>query len=220
MSSHPRRISFLILAITPLVLSACKGQAPARPAVPAPFKVYQGTGDIGEEKGGRVCFVYGKIENCWSAEDGFSDVRAKPIKLPSGGRLLLVSALSMGGSDGTIDLALLDERDQQPVNILPTAEISSANSGQWDHWQIESLSPMPIILTANVIWNDDSSLSNAEARAAAHQYQITVYTYKAKTLKYTQRLDYTTRRKYPSDKDVIELEKPIIIAMLNGTTMK
>jgi hypothetical protein len=178
--------AFLLFVI--LTIPACKQKAPpaiqAIPAHPAPYKVYQGRVDIGEEKGGRVCFIYGKAEHCWNAEDGFSEVKAKPIKLSSGRRLILVSALSMEGSDGTIDLALLDEQNQQPVNLLPKVEITSANSGQWEHWEIENLSPMPVIAIANNLWDDDSNISNAEASANAHRYRIMAYTYDASAAKY------------------------------------
>jgi hypothetical protein len=181
-----------------------------------PYKVYQGIGDIGEQKGGRVCLDYGKDEHCWNAEDGFSEVRAKPIKLSSGRRLIMVSALSMGGSDGTIDLALLDEQNQQPVNLLPPVDIESANAGDWDTWQIENISPMPIILIADPVWSDNSNISNAEDRALAHQYGITVYTYDAAAARYIQQIDYVTSRKYHDDKDVLASEKPFILSKIKS----
>jgi hypothetical protein len=213
-------LTFLIFAFLPI--TSCKPKTPtsthtatqALPAHPAPYKVYQGIGDIGEEKGGRVCFVYGKAEHCWNADYGFSEVKAKPIMLPSRSRLILVNALSMGGSDGTIDLALLDEQNQQPVNLLPKSEITSANSGQWDDWEIESVSPLPIIVIANNLWDDDIFISNADSRANAHRYGITVYTYDATSAKYIQRFEYKSNNKYAGDKDVLALEKPIILARL------
>jgi predicted small lipoprotein YifL len=192
-------------------------QASGRPTTQTPYKVYQGVGDIGEQKGGRVCFVYGKDEHCWNAEDGFSEVKAKPINLSSGRRLILVSALSMGGSDGTIDLALIEEQNRQPVNLLQQVEIASANAGQWDDWLIEDISPMPIILIAEPEWSADSNISNAEERALAHQYGITVYTYYTATAQYGERFSYVTSRKYDRG-DVIALEKTTILAKLKSTT--
>jgi hypothetical protein len=193
-------------------------KASGMPTTQTPYKVYQGVQSPIDYKGARVCFVYGIAEHCWNAGDDISEVTAKPIKLASGRRLILVSALSMGGSDGTIDLALLDEQNQQPVNLLPSAEITSANSGQWDDWQIESISPMPIILTANTVWRADGNISNAEDRALAHQYAITVYTYYAAAAQYNQQFDYVTSRKYPGGKDVIALEKITILAKLKSAT--
>jgi hypothetical protein len=173
------------------------------PTTQTPYKVYQGVQSPIDYKGARVCFVYGIAEHCWNAGDDISEVTAKPIKLASGRRLILVSALSMGGSDGTIDLALLDEQNQQPVNLLPSAEI---------------ISPMPIILTANTVWRADGNISNAEDRALAHQYAITVYTYYAAAAQYNQQFDYVTSRKYPGGKDVIALEKITILAKLKSAT--
>ena len=230
MISHRLRMAFPVLIAAFLPLSGCKQRAPVSqaaqtsndshraPAGPPTYKVYQGSGNIGEETGGRVCFVYDKDEHCWNAGDGFSEVTAKPIKLSSGSRLIIVSALSMGGSDGTTDLALLREQNQQPVNLLPSAEITSANSGQWDSWQIEKLSPMPIILTANTVWSNDVNVSNANDRARAHQFEITAYTYDATTARYIPKVDYLTSRKYPGGKDVIALEKQTILAGLKGVS--
>jgi hypothetical protein len=219
MSQLYRLLLLTSLIFAFLFFTACKQKViatPAIPAHPAPYKVYQGVGDIGEEKGGRVCFVYGKEEHCWNAEDGFSEVKAKSIKLRTGRRLILVNSLSIGGSDGSIDLALLNEQNQQPVNLLPKAEITSANSGQWDDWEIENLSPMPIILIANNMWDDDNFISMAESRANAHRYTITAYTFDVAAAKYIQRFEYESSNKYSGDKDVLALEKPTILARLKG----
>ncbi len=210
--------SVLIAALLPLYFCAQNKQSSQ--TSPTPYKVYQGTGNIGEEKGGRVCFIYGKEEHCWNVGDYFSEVTAKPVMLPSGRRLILVTALSMGGSDGTIDLALLDEQNQQPVNLLPSVEITSANSGQWDEWQIQSLSPMPIILIANNLWDDDSFISNAESRAKVHHFEITAYFFDAAISKYKQRFEYKSSNKYSSGEDVIALEKQTILAKFRGAAGK
>jgi hypothetical protein len=219
MSSHHHRILFPILIGALLSLSGCKQKARLdtvdAPLHPTPYKVYQGVGDLGEEKGGRVCLLYGKEEHCWNAGDGFSEMTDKSINLRSGRRLILVSAQSKGGSDGVIDLALLDEQNEQPVNLLPSAEISSANSGQWDYWQIENISPMPIILIANTVWSDDTNVSNAEDRKAAHQFKITAYAYDAAASRYIQRFEYESSKKYLGE-DVIALEKQTILKRLNG----
>jgi hypothetical protein len=227
--------SLLLVAMLPV--SACKKEAPATQANPTPseahqgtasvaasggpttqtpYKVYQGVQSPYDYKGARVCLVYGKEEHCWNAGDYISEVTAKPITLRSGRRLILVTALSMGGSDGTLDLALLDEQSQQPVNLLPSVELASANAGQWDDWLIEEISPMPIILTADPVWSDDITLSNAEARAAAHQFGITTYSYNAAAAHYSPQLAYVTSGKYPGGKDVIALERPAIMAGLKG----
>ena len=235
MSSRHLHFLLPVLIVALLCLPGCKQKAPsatmaaemlhnaqptqAAPILPAPYKVYQGVGNIGEEKGGRVCFIYGKDEHCWNAGDGFSEIKAKPIKLPSGGRLLLVTALSMGGSDGTLDLVLLDERNQQPVNLLPQVELDSANAGQWDDLLIENLSSMPIIVNADPVWSDDN-ISNAEDRGRAHQFAITAYFYDKATARYSGPIYYVTNRRYSSGEDVIALEKPNLMAMLKGAAMK
>jgi hypothetical protein len=172
-----------------------------------------------EEKDARVCSVYGKAEHCWNAGDGISEVTAKPIMLSIGRRLLLVSALSMGGSDGTLCIALLDEQNQQPVNLLPQVEISSANSGEWEYLQIEKLSPMPIIVTADPVWNGVRT-SNVEGRSGAHQYIIRVFMYDASAGRYVQVVDYATSRKQPGGEDIIKSEKPSILTKLKGATAR
>jgi len=211
------RLLLPVLTISLLSISACRQKTlttNASLANPTPFSIYQGTGNIGEERGGRACFVYGKEEHCWNAGDGFSEVKAEPIELPSGGRLVLVSALSMGGSDGTISLALLEERNRQPVNLLPHVEISSSNDGEWDHWQIGDLSPMPVIVTADPVWGD------GETRSSTHQYRIEAYTYEDKSSTYIQRFQYQSSRKYSGGRDVITLEKPTILTRLGKVPRK
>ncbi|MFZ1084622.1 MAG: hypothetical protein WAN35_06640 [Terracidiphilus sp.] len=222
MLPHHRRILFLAGITTLLFITACRQKAHEIKAIsthPAPYKVYQGTGEFGEEKGGRVCFIYGNAEHCWNAGDGFNEVKAKPIKLPSGGRLLLVTALSMGGSDGTLDLALLDEQNQQPVNLLPRIELDSANAGQWDDLLIEDFSAMPIIVSADPVWSDDH-ITNTEDRGRYHQFALKAYFYDKATGRYTGPIRYLTSRKYSSSKNVIALEKPNILAVLKGAAMK
>ncbi|MGP8225708.1 MAG: hypothetical protein ACLQGT_06090 [Terracidiphilus sp.] len=222
MTLHHRRLLSAACIFALLSLSACKQKAPATLAAsahPAPYKIYQGVGNIGEEKGGRVCFVYGKAEHCWNAGVEVSEVKAKPIKLPNGGRLLLVTALSMGGSDGTLDLVLLDEQNQQPVNLLPQVQLDSANAGQWEDLLSENLSPMPIIVKADPVWSDDN-ISNAEDRGRVHQFTITAYYYDKVTARYTGPVNYVTSRKYSDGEDVIALEKPNIMAMLKGAAIK
>jgi len=198
----------------PVTQAQTPHKAPAAQAAPAEYKVYQGVQSPidYDYKGARVCFVYGKEEHCWNAGDGFSEVTAKPIKLRSGRRLILVTALTMGGSDGTIDLVLLDEQNQQPVNLLPEVELDSANAGQWDDLLIEDLSPMPIILSADPVWSAD--ISNAEDRGRAHQFAITAYYYDQATARYTGPVNFMTSRKYSGGEDVLELEKPNIMSML------
>ena len=219
MSFHRFRLLFLFLMVTPLPLTSFAQRAAAVNAALTPYKVYQGGGNIGEEKGGRVCFVYGLAEHCWNAEDGFSEIEAKPIKLPSGGRLLLVTALSLGGSDGTLDLVLLDEQNQQPMNLLPHVELASANAGLWEYWQMENLSPMPIIVTADPVWSDDN-VSNAEEGSHSHEFAINAYFFDKATVQYIDQVNYVTSRKYSGGNDVILLEKPTIIAKLKGTAIK
>ena len=189
-------------------------KAPSTTARPVRYTIHQGVGNLMEEKGARVCFVHKNGERCWEAGDGISEVTAKPIDLLSGRRLLLVTALSMGGSDGTIFLALLDEQNQRPVNLLPSAEISSANEGQWDCWQLEDVSQMPVILTADPVWGDE------ETRASAHLYKIKAYTYDVAISKYIQKLEYKSREKYSGGKDVIAMEKQTVIARLKGSAVE
>ena len=118
-----------------------------------------------------------------------------------------------------MDLVLLDEQNQQPVNLLPKVELDSANAGQWDDLLIENLSPMPIIVNANPVWSDDN-ISNAEDRRRAHQFAITAYFYDKVTARYTGPINYVTSRKYSNGQDVIALEKPNIMAILKGAAMK
>lgn len=197
-----------LLAVAMLVLPVRSQRPYANPAEPAPYVVYQGIGDLLEERAARVCFVYGVAENCWNAGGGITEVNAEPITLPSGHRLILVNSLLMEGSGGTVFLSLLDEQNQLPVNLLPRVELTSASKGTWGSWQIEGFSSMPVIATADPVLDED------EGRATAHRYAIRAYTFEEKTARYVQRFAYTSSRKYEGSDDVLAMERQAATAML------
>ena len=81
-----------LLAVAMLVLPVRSQRPYANPAEPAPYVVYQGIGDLLEERAARVCFVYGVAENCWNAGGGITGeslplqplVRVRTATFPAG----------------------------------------------------------------------------------------------------------------------------------------
>jgi hypothetical protein len=110
------------------------------------------------------------------------------VSIRAGGSLVLFFADSGGGSGSGARFALLRYRRDQPLyDLLPEIELSN----QSDHalWDVPSVSPMPLLVTADLLWYDG-------AHYGSHYYEIRAYRYKANIDKYEQILKYQTRRKY------------------------
>ena len=110
------------------------------------------------------------------------------VSIRAGGSLVLFFADSGGGSGSGAKFALLRYRRDKPLyDLLPEIELSN----QSDHalWYIPSVSSMPLLVTADFLWED-------EAHYGSHHYEIRAYRYNANIDKYEQILKYQTERKY------------------------
>jgi hypothetical protein len=110
------------------------------------------------------------------------------VSIRAGGSLVLFFADSGGGSGSADRFALLRYRRDQPLyDLLPEIELSN----QSDHalWDIPRVSPMPLLMTADFLWENG-------AHYGSHHYEIRAYRYNADLDKYEQILKYQTKRKY------------------------
>lgn len=91
------------------------------------------------------------------------------VSIHGGGSLVLFSADSGGGSGSTDRFALLRYRRNYPLyDLLPEIELSN----QSDHalWDVPSVSPMPLLATADFLWEGG-------AHYGSHYYEIRAYRY-------------------------------------------
>jgi len=151
--------------------------------------------------GAQLCLVDG-LKTCFTLEpekaavDGEEMVtqfgllpEGQRVSIRAGGSLVLIFADCGGGSGSSARFALLRYRRDHPLyDLLPKIELSN----QSDHalWDVPSVSPMPVLVTADYIWGA------GEAHYGSHFYEIRAYRYNPDTDKYAQILTYRTSRKY------------------------
>jgi hypothetical protein len=188
-----------------LMLAACLVGSPS-PAQQAPpgvpefpkFRLYKGAayGPFFAASGARLC-LSDDARTCFRLHSmGHGDVasdfglypKAQRVPLTSGGSLVLFFANSGGGSGSTDRYALLQyERDGSLRDLLPAITLTN----QSDHalWDVPTVSPLPLFVTADVLWEDG-------AHYGPHYYEIRAYRYDPEIHKYAQILKYRTSRKY------------------------
>jgi hypothetical protein len=127
---------------------------------------------------------------------------------------LFSATFSACGSGSLTDYSLLAIREGEFIDLLPTVRLS--NQSELSIWNVREVSPLPIILTADFLWN----FEDGETHFSGHRYQIDVYTFDQASERYTHKLSYQTTRKYPGLDEaesirVIEPERQTILAKLH-----
>ncbi len=145
------------------------GQGVGAPAVrefPA-YRVYPGTLDENNfpVSGAKLCTTEAKPhcftltpQVAWFGKDevrSFFGLRArsKRVKLGGGGSTVLFNA-NCGGGSGSDDryVLLRSESDGHLKNLLP--EIIVTNQADVAVWDLPTVSPVPLMLTADALWED------------------------------------------------------------------
>ncbi|MGB6194565.1 MAG: hypothetical protein WBF42_19025, partial [Terracidiphilus sp.] len=140
---------------------------------------------------------------------------AKPIGNLWNQPLTLFSAMFSGCGSGTLtDFSLLAVQDGEFVNLLPIVRLS--NQSELRIWNERALSSLPVILTADFLWN----IKEGETHFSGHHYQIDVYVFDDANERYFREVSYQTVRKYPGLDEanslrVIESERQAILAKLH-----
>jgi hypothetical protein len=116
-----------------------------------------------------------------------SQPRAEELATYKGETLVLFSAHYQGGSGSSDEFALLRFENGSFKNLLPKIVLS--NISNHTYWDIPAVSPMPLFVTSDFLWEDGAHYSD-------HRQQIIVYSYDPKTEEYKRILRYTTRKKY------------------------
>ncbi len=135
--------------------------------------------------------------------------------------ILFTAKFSGGGSGDLTTLALLIPKDDGFYNLLPKVHLT--NQSEYKIWNLPKVSALPILVTADFIWDFDAlkaSNGQKETHFAYHRYEINAYEFDLTTGRYEDRLGYKTQKKYPGLDDVDEIhvigaEKPEILARLN-----
>jgi len=140
----------------------------------------------------KTCFSLSPQSESLSGEEMVTQFGLMPegqrVSICTGGSLVLFFADSGGGSGSAAKFALLRYHSDHPLyDLLPNLVLSN----QSDHalWNIPSVSPMPLLITADFLWEGG-------AHYGPHYYEIRAYRYNTKIDKYAQILKYRTSRKY------------------------
>ena len=135
-------------------------------------------------------------------------LNARAIDLKEWDGLTIFTAEFSGGGSGTLThIALFDLRRTGSLsNLLP--DIALSNQSEFRTWNIPQVSEMPIVATADFVWE------KGESHFARHRYTISTYLYDVN--KYVRADQYVTGLKYPglddADKiNVLESERPHIL---------
>jgi len=136
----------------------------------------------------RKCF---KLPQTGSGDDAFFyywHPKADRILAKSGETLIFFSASFRGGSGGSDEFVLLRYEQNAIKNLLPPLTLTN----QSDHalWSIPSLSSMPLLVTADFLWQD------GEVHYGSHYFEICAYRYDPQTAKYRRVIKYRTHLKY------------------------
>jgi hypothetical protein len=140
--------------------------------------------------------------------------KAQTVAKLNGQDLILFTATFSGGGSGELtNLALLEERSGEFVNLLPVVQLT--NQSEFNLWSLPQFSGLPILATADFVWDFKSQ----ETHFAPHRYAVNVYAFDPKTARYLQRVHYVTTTKYPGLDDadsvrVLDAEKQAILAKL------
>jgi len=126
---------------------------------------------------------------------------------------VLFNANSGGGSGSSDRYVLLrSEPNQSFKKLLP--EITVTNQADVAAWDMPSVSPMPVFLTADYLWGA------MEAHYSSHFFEVRMYVYDQVADRYKLRHKYQTAHKYPGidnweqAPEVLEKEKGKIMEIL------
>jgi len=192
------------------------------------YRVYPGALDEDNQpiSGARLCATEGKPRCFTLAHAGIGSdkdnwmyygLRAKTqrLKLDGGGSLVLFNA-NCGGGSGSSDryVLLRSEPDQSFKNLLP--EIVVTNQADVAAWNLPTVSPMPVFLTADYLWGA------MEGHYSSHFFEVRIYVYDPAMERYKLRHKYYTRHRYPGidnweqAPEVLEKERGRIIEALRA----
>ncbi len=119
----------------------------------------------------------------------YMDPKAIKTISASGEELVLFDAHTMGGSGYAYEYALLRYSNHKLTNLLPVIRVSNISDRAL--WNVPEISPLPIFLTADFLWEDGAHYGD-------HRYTVRAYRYDTATAKYIQIVSYETVRTYPS----------------------
>lgn len=142
----------------------------------------------------KLCIKSGTGPQCYSPQSPESllppfglNARAMDLKLETGAVLIVFTAESSSGGSGSLtSIALLEDRNRQPLSLLPNVRVT--NQSEYHFWSLPGFSAMPVLVTADFVW------SEGETHFSPHRDRITSYVYDKQAGRYVQRDQGESRR--------------------------
>lgn len=144
------------------------------------------------------------------------------LAVPNGGTWILFSATFSGGGSGTLTrYAILRSESlgasPRLINLLPGVALT--NNSDHAIWNDRKLSPFPLFITADFIWDFEAG----ESHFSQHRFLVKVWRFDPSKGRYVLALSYKTVKKYvgldASDAvNVIAPERGEIVRRLRGAT--
>ena len=175
----------------------------------------------------RICLGTSGTDRCYAPpgnEYAFGlDPEAHTVAKLNGKDLILFTATFSGGGSGDLtNLALLEERGGELVNLLPLVQLT--DQSEYKLWRLPEVSSLPVLVAADFIWDFEAmkaSKYTLETHFAHHRYAIKAYVFNPGTHLYEERVHFETKKKYAGLDDtdrvrVLDAERPAIIAKLKA----
>lgn len=166
----------------------------------------------------RLCVGAAPVESCYeppSDEFKFGIApQARTIASLDGYLLVLFTATFSGGGSGLLtNFALLKIQDGALTDLPPRVQLT--DQSEYKIWNLPEVSQLPVLVTADFVWD----MNAGETHFAPHRYRISAYVFDPLTGKYSERVQYRTKKKYPGEDDVaaifvIGAEQPVILSAL------
>jgi hypothetical protein len=180
-------------------------------------------GDVDEDgcsgkQPARICTGSSGTEHCYAPPTEMLhtfglEPEALPIGDLNGQPLILFFATFSGCGSGTLtDYSLLTIRNGEFVKLSPKIQLT--NQSEYKLWDLPRISPQPILVTADFVWD-----FKTETHFSQHRYRIHAYLYDPKAGQYLEKFHFDTTKKYPGLDDVQEIhvldsEKPNVLTRL------
>jgi hypothetical protein len=169
-------------------------------------------------KPARICTGSTSSDHCYAppSEKLYTfglEPKAIPAGQINGQPLILFSAMFSGCGSGTLtDYSLLAIQNGEFVKLSPKIQLT--NQSEYKLWHLPQISPLPILVTADFLWD-----FKTETHFSQHRYAIHAYVFDQGAGKYLECFRFETTKKYPGLDDaeklnVLESEKPTILERL------
>jgi hypothetical protein len=145
----------------------------------------------------RICTGSAGEEHCYAPPSEMLytfglEPEALPIGELNSQPLILFFATFSGCGSGTLtDYSLLTIRSGEFIKLSPKIQLT--NQSEYKLWDLPEYSPLPILVTADFLWD-----FKTETHFSHHRYRIHAYLYDPRSGQYLEKLHFDTTKNIPA----------------------